>query len=168
MNYGTRDQEQKTILEGALKKKSAGAKCAFVSKCVTVTRTWKVSSPAALALLRLRSYINTQEEEIASDTAEVGTHGYTHPHSGRHPGTADRNRFRPAGTQLGSDVKAVETSALTGLIRDEADTYNAKGLGNTTERCHLARRLVQWDLLKQWLSAIKVGWWRVHDRSTRS
>lgn len=83
-------------------------------------------------------------------TMEVGTHGYTYPHSGRHPGVADRNnRFRPAGTQLGSDVKAVETSALTGLIRDELETCTVKGLGNATERYHLARRLVQWDLLKQ-------------------
>lgn len=66
--------------------------------------------------------MNVQEEETASITMEVGMHDYNHPHSGRHPGIAQRNnRFRPVGVQLGGDVKAVETSDLTGLLTDELE-----------------------------------------------
>lgn len=63
-----------------------------------------------------------QEEETASGTMEVGMRDYNHPHSGRHPGIAERNnRFRPVGVQLGGGVKAVETSHLTGLLTDELE-----------------------------------------------
>ena len=49
-------------------------------------------------------------------------HDYNHPHSGRHPGIAERNnRFRPVGVQLGGDAKAVETSDLTGLLTDKVE-----------------------------------------------
>lgn len=91
-----------------------------MSKCATVTLSWKISSPTAL--LHLCSYINVQEEETASGTMEAGMYDYHHPHSGRHPGIAERNnRFRPVGGQLGDDGKAVETSDLTGLLTDELE-----------------------------------------------
>lgn len=98
------------------------------------------------------SYINVQEEETVSSTMEVGMHDYNHPHSGRHPGLAERNnKFRSVGAQLGDDAKAVETSDLTGLITDELEAcvWTIRGLGNETERYHITWRLVQWDLLKQ-------------------
>lgn len=49
-------------------------------------------------------------------------HDYNHPHSGKRPGIDERNnRFRPVGVHLGGDVKAVETSDLTGLLTDELE-----------------------------------------------
>lgn len=89
---------------------------------VSLTLNWKVPSPTALAHSHLCSYINVQEEETASGTMEVEMHDYNHPHSGRHPGIAERNdRFRPVGVHLGGDDKAVETSDLTGLLTDELE-----------------------------------------------
>lgn len=97
-------------------KKHLGAKLAFVSKYVTMILNRKVTSPIAVALLHLCPYTNVQEEEIASGTMGAGVQDYNHPHSGRHPGIAERNnRFRPEGVQFGGDAEAVATSNLTSL-----------------------------------------------------
>lgn len=69
-----------------------------------------------------------QEEEIASGTMEAGVHDYSHPHSGRHPGIAERNnRFQPEGVHFGGDVEAVATSDLTSLLA--RDRSMCKGFG---------------------------------------
>lgn len=87
-----------------------------LSGSVSLWLNWKLLSPTAPAPLHLCSYISLQEEETASGTVEVGTRDCNHPHSGRHPGIAERNnRFRPVGVQLGGDVSAVETRELAGL-----------------------------------------------------
>lgn len=51
-----------------------------------------------------------------------GIHDYNHPHSGKCPGSDERNnKFTPVGVQLGGDAKAVETSDLTGLLTGELE-----------------------------------------------
>lgn len=121
-------------------KKPVGAKLALVSKYVTMILSWKVTSPIAVALLHLCPNINVQEEEIASGTMGVGVHDYNHPHSGRHPGIAERNnRFRPDGVQFGGDAEAVATSDLTSLLAWDRSMCTIKGLGNTVEGYHMTR-----------------------------
>lgn len=104
--------------------------------------SWKVSSPTAAALSHLCPYINAQEEGVASGTMEAGAHDYNLPHSGRHPGTAERNNtFRPEGVQFGGEAEAVATSDLTGLLAWDRSRHTTEGLGNAMECYHMVRRV---------------------------
>lgn len=151
----SRDEERERALRKSMQKNHVGAKLAFVSKYATMILNWKVTSPTAVAFLHLCPDINLQEEEITSGTMDAGVHDYNHPHSGRHPGTAERNnRFRPEEVQFGGDAEDVATSDLTSLLAWDRSMCTIKGLGNTVECYHMTRLINRIEA--QLLSGIKV------------